>query len=141
MLRLDDVLDSRDAKLNFLKGCAMLATADGVVDEKEQAFFFNAAIGMNLPEEDLAVIGGWLNCEESPADIHFETKRQTLFFFKEALQLCYIDGDYADSEKATIAKLAELLGVSHKTIEIIERWVIDGIEWMKRGESLLGLEV
>lgn len=137
---LFDVLDSRDAKMNFLKGIVLIARADGSVDLNEKQLFLNAAAGMALEIEDQKEVLGWLNENEVNQNISFGKKRQALFFLREALQMCYVNKSYTESEQALIQSMAEHLGVRKKSLAKITAWAKEGMEWVDRGAGLLDLE-
>ena len=75
--------------------------------------------------------------DKSIIDISFETKKQSLLFFHQTIQLCYADGDYCDKERAEIDKMSKELGVSKNDIDPIEEWVLQGKAWVEAGESLM----
>ena len=40
-----------------------------------------------------------------------------------------------------IAEMSKVLAIKPNVVDEIEKWVLEGIEWSKRGEKLLELEV
>ena len=63
-----------------------------------------------------------------------------MFFFIQAIQLCWIDDSYTNSEKEEIQYLQEELGVNSDSVARIEEWVNEGIIWNSNGDLLLELQ-
>lgn len=140
MNEINEIIDSPDAKMNFMKGLIVLAKADGIVDPNEQQFFLNASVALGLDDNSRDLISEMLNSDNLSPDITFVTKRQTLFFIREALQLCYMDGSYGVEEKELIEIMRKNNSVTKATVEKIEEWVVKGITWRNEGNTLLALE-
>ena len=62
-----------------------------------------------------------------------------MFFFIQAIQLSWIDNDYCEAERNEIRKLADELEISAESVEKVEKWVEEGMEWNKKGDELLKL--
>lgn len=137
MSQLIDVYDSIDSRMNFMKGCIRLAKADGFMSEQEQQFFTNAANSLNIDGNNLQELLSLMGDNDASINICFENKKQSLFFFNQAIQLCYVDGHYSDMERTEIRKMAGQLGVANEDIDKIEEWVLQGMAWVKAGEELL----
>lgn len=132
------ILSTNEAKVNFLLGLVRVANSDGIQDLKELQFYQQTASVLGLTTEEIERINkAWNN--PSSIEITFETGEQKMFFFVEAIQLCWIDGVYTDPERNEINKLAEELGISSSALNNVEDWVLEGMEWNKRGDSLLSL--
>ena len=140
ILGLSDVYPSQESQLSFLRGCVCLAQANGVIDDTERAFFTDAASGMGLSAELQQKVGEWLNSKLDPNDVVFDTKRQALFFIREALQLCYLDGHFSEEERSCLNGIRQRVGISRASFEYVEDWVKEGLAWRQEGELLLGLE-
>ena len=131
-------LKSQEAKINFLKGLIRISKIDGKVDNSEWSFFLQAGNAMGLDGGDLAQLQSCWNTSE-PIQVTFSEASEKAFFFIQAIQLCWIDNSYDESERKEIRKLAFELHFSEASIEKIEQWVQEGIEWNKKGDSLLKL--
>jgi hypothetical protein len=140
MTNAKQILDSENAKVNFMKGIINLAKVEGI-DESDIILFDKAMLGLGLSEEVIEVLDQLIQDEDNIVEIEFESKRQALFFLKEGIQLCYVDGHYGLEEKRLIEEKAAKLGVSAESVKKIEAWVLEGIEWSNKGDLLLELEV
>lgn len=138
-MKIENELKTKDAKINFLKGLIRIAMADGQLDDTEWQFYCQAAVAIGLDEKDLAEIRVYWESSEKPR-ISFATLREKMFFFIQAIQLCWIDNNYTDVEKDEIMALQLELNVNSEAINSIEEWVYEGIQWNKKGDLLLELE-
>lgn len=136
---MNQILTTNDAKVNFLKGLIRLAKADGIMDDNEVVFYQQAVNAMGLDVQDCDKINALWEKNSCEIDISFQTNREKMFFFVQAIQLCWIDGSYTQKEKEEIYKIASELQISVTAIEKVEIWVNEGMEWNKRGDSLLEL--
>lgn len=137
---IEYILDSKASKMNFMNGLILLAQADGVIDNQEEQFFINAATGLGLQDEEIRLLKENIENNAFSIKINFVNKKQTLFFIKEAMQLSYLDNNYSIEERNIIEEIAKLNSISKSSIEVIENWVIEGIQWKSSGEKLLDLE-
>lgn len=140
MNEINSIIDSLAAKMNFMKGLVLLAKADGVVDQREKEFFMTVAVALGLDEESRKIILEMMDTSDISPDITFVNKQQTLFFIREALQLCYMDGIYDIKEKELIEVFRKNNNVSSESVKKIEQWVQKGITWKEEGADLLTLE-
>ena len=137
---IKELLSDRESKLSFLKGLLLLAKCDGHFDDNEKQFYLSAATALELSEDDHRTLVKWIDTGKVSKDLKFASKRQSLFFLKEAVQLCYVDGSYSEKERSFIAKVAKQIGVSKEALSQIHLWVEEGMAWVKRGEALIELE-
>ena len=128
------ILHTKDSKINFLKGLIRIAKCDSVIDDNEQRFYNQAAYTMGLGQEDVQLLEECRNME-GKIDIFFESSKEKMFFLTQAVQLCWIDGEYTDSEKVEIHCLAEEMGISQSALEAVEDWAYE--VWNKKGDELL----
>ncbi len=136
---VNTILTTNKGKINFLKGLIRLAKCDGDLPEEELAFYQSAANSMGLGEEEQELINDMKNSREK-IDIDFETNKEKMFFLIQAVQLCWIDNKYVDSERREMRLIVNELGISMDALEKVEKWVSEGIEWNKRGDELLELK-
>ena len=137
-MNINNVLKTRDAKFNFLKGIIRIAKCDGIKDENEFIFYHHTAAAMGLLEDDIALLNHVWESNET-IDVKFEECKEKMFFFVQGIQLCWVDGKYEETEKIEIRKLANELNISLDAIEKVEAWVREGMEWNIRGDLLLEL--
>ena len=138
-MEIKQILATKDARMNFLKGLIRLAKADGIKDESEVSFYRQAVYAMELDAQFCAEIDKLWENDDLEISISFKTNREKMFFFIQAIQLCWIDGSYTEVEKREIYKIASELEISEMAIQKVEDWVNEGIIWNKQGDSLLGL--
>jgi uncharacterized tellurite resistance protein B-like protein len=143
MLDIKRILNTKNSRTSFMKGLIYIAKADGKIDESEKQFFTNAMVALELSKEDINSLQEILNNKDNfinVTDLKFDSKKQKLFFFREVIQLCYIDQSYSEREKTLIENIRVKVGISKEDILKIEGWVKEGIEWSQRGEKLLEAE-
>jgi len=137
-MEITEILKSKEAKLNFLKGLIRIAKCDGIVDEREFAFYKQTATVMGLDEESVDFLD---YCREGTEkiEVSFEDGREKMFFLIQLVQLCWVNDEYSEVEKAEVRKLAKELEISLEALDQVEKWAYEGIIWNKRGEKLLDL--
>ena len=123
-------------KLNYLKGLIRIAKCNGEIEPQEQTYFLMAANNMQLSDGEIEEINALWN-ETTEIDVSFSTKYDEVFFLQEAIQLCCVDGTYDEAEKKEVNALAESWGIPTSAIDEIYAWVVEGLEWKKRGEEML----
>lgn len=133
-----EILQTREARINFLKGLIRLAKADGIVDEKEFAFYQQAAISLQLGEEEILTLDK-IKSEEHKIALDFETDREKMFFLMQAVQLCWMDNNYSEAEQKELRTICQEIAISEEALKAVEAWAQEGVEWNKRGETLLAL--
>lgn len=138
MIKTEEILTTTDSKVNFMKGIIRITKSDGIIDEREKILFNQLITALNIPNEYLASINDCWDREE--IHISFDNNRQKLFFIMQAIQLGWIDEDYSEPEKREIRKMASELGISELSVEKIETWVLEGLDWTKKGDALIELE-
>ncbi|MBD5474867.1 MAG: hypothetical protein HDR17_02610 [Lachnospiraceae bacterium] len=133
-----EILQTREARINFLKGLIRLAKADGIVDEKEFAFYQQAAISLQLGEEEILTLDK-IKSEEHKIALDFEADREKMFFLIQAVQLCWMDNNYSEAEQKELRTICQEIAISEEALKAVEAWAQEGVEWNKRGETLLAL--
>ena len=142
MIFFNELYQTQEDKIMFMHGLIRLAKADGIIDETELDYFKQASYNMGIePEavEQLYVELTTDNVELDYKEMSFDSKKKSLFFLREAIQLCYIDSEYSDEEQLEIRNIANELDISFYAVDKIEAWVLRGFEWQKEGELLLDL--
>ena len=143
MIFFNELYQTQEDKIMFMHGLIRLAKADGIIDETELDYFKQASYNMGIePDavEQLYVELTTDNVELDYKEMSFDSKKKSLFFLREAIQLCYIDSEYSEEEQLEIRNIANELDISFDAVDKIETWVIRGFEWQKEGELLLDLE-
>ena len=131
-----DVFEQREDKISYLAGLIRLAKADGIVAPEEKTFFDNAASGLGLSDDDKNMLDKMWESEDT-VKVSFTGMYQAAFFMQEAIQICEIDGEYSDVEKAEMRALGSEIGISEDKIVEIEDWVAEGIRWKKKGQAIV----
>lgn len=135
---IKEILQTKEGCVNFLKGLIRLANADGVVDESEFAFYRQAAIALELGEEEILALEK-TKSEEHEITLEFKTDREKMFFLIQAVQLCWVDNNYSEAERKELRNICQEIGISEESLKEVEVWAEEGVEWNKRGETLLEL--
>ena len=137
-MRLDEMITTKEARISLVNGLARMAKADGMIHEKERAFFESIIVGLGL--QDVLEVDRLLNLEsDEEMVVSFDTSEEKMFFVIQAVQLSEIDGSYSEEEKNEIRQICKEIGVSIASLEKVEAWVREGIEWNSRGDELLKL--
>lgn len=132
------ILQTKKSRISFLKGLIRLANADGVVDESEFVFYRQAAIALELDEEEIIALEK-VKGEGHEIMLDFGTDREKMFFLIQAVQLCWVDNNYSDSEQEELRNICREIAISEESLKVVEAWAQEGVEWNKRGEALLEL--
>lgn len=133
---INEILTTESGRFNFLKGLIRLAKCDGYLDEKEFEFYQQAAYSMQLNDKDVKELNEIWNRNEK-VSITFESSREKMFFLIQAVQLCWVDNSYTETEKKEMKTIAEEIGIERQALEKVEEWAYEGIQWSRRGEELL----
>lgn len=137
-MEITEILQTNEARVNFLKGLIRLAQADGVVDENEFVFYRQVAVVLELGEAEVESLEK-LKDGTNEITVNFEADREKMFFLVQAVQLCWVDNNYSDAERKEIQDMCQEMNISGEALEKVEQWVSEGMEWNKRGETLLEL--
>lgn len=76
----EQLFQTTEAKMNFVKGLIRISKADGEISPEEQIFFIDAARGLGIPENDIAIL---------PA-VMTQTKEIPLTFASRQEALCFL---------------------------------------------------
>lgn len=137
-MEIKEILQTKRARVNFLKGLIRLANADGVVDEREFVFYRQAAIAFELGEEDILALEK-VKSDGNAITLEFETDREKMFFLIQAVQLCWVDNNYSEAEQNELRSICREITISEEALKAVEAWAQEGVEWNRRGETLLEL--
>ena len=137
-MNIQEVLVTKEARFNLLAGLIRLARCDEFIEQSEAVFFQQAAISLELEPTHLEQINICWTTKEH-IDVNFETRKEKIFFFIQAIQLCWIDKEYGEKEQKEIHMIAKELDLEIEVIQAIEKWVYDGIVWNRQSKKLLEL--
>ncbi|MGC7871823.1 hypothetical protein ACPUYX_09885 [Desulfosporosinus sp. SYSU MS00001] len=146
MVDIHQILDSDDSKVNFIKGLIYLSKAEELekgikgINMEELGYLNNAMVALNIDELKRKQLESLIYLNSIELDISFKSKRQAVFFLREGIQICCIDGQYSQAEKDLVYRMASVLGINKSMVANLEEWVSEGIEWSNRGEKFLELE-
>lgn len=135
-MEIKEILKTKEARISFLKGLIRLANADGVVDEGEFAFYRQAAIALELDDEEISALEK-VKGEGHEIVLDFGTDQEKMFFLIQAVQLCWVDSNYSDAEQEELRNICQEIAISEEALKVVEAWAQEGVEWNKRGEALL----
>lgn len=109
-----------------------VAKADGVVQGIEDEVLHDYA---DLLEIDFEDIDGNLTPDELIPQ--FDGPGSYVAVLQELLRLSHLDGRFSANEKSAILDVANRMGIQSPMLQKIDEWVIDGLQWMLRGEELV----
>lgn len=135
---VNKILNDQQSKMSFLRGLIRVAKCDNNVDPNEKVYFMQVCQNFGLDDEAQNEISeAWETNKK--IIFNFERNEQKMFFFIQAIQLCWIDDSYDELERKEIRNIADELGITELAIEKVEAWVLEGMEWNKRANDLLVL--
>jgi uncharacterized tellurite resistance protein B-like protein len=135
-MEITNILNTPDSRKSFLAGLIFLAKADNVVDEREVAFFRSVASVLGLNEQDAQEIDALWTTNSCPP-LKFDNMLQKKFFFRDAIQLCHIDGYYSKEEQALIRKFAHDVDIPSNLIDNLEDWAKRGMAWRLEADTFI----
>ncbi len=109
-----------------------MVKADGVVDNIEEAIIQDYA---DLVAVDVDSIDG--NLQPEVLIPKFQSLESRFTVIEELLRVSHLNGFFTRDEQAAILDVAEKLGVSSEMVRKMDAWVVDGMNWLLRGEELL----
>ncbi len=131
-MEFNEIMTSENDKRMLLVGLARVIYADGKVTETELEFFSRLSTALNIQNADIDKL--------KDQKVSFDKTTSSMFFLTQAIQVCYVDGSYDESEKNELIKICQELDISENALEEVEKWVEEGIEWNNRGMKLLELK-
>lgn len=131
-MELNEIMTSENDKRMLLVGLARVIYADGKVTETELEFFSRLSTALNIQNADIDKL--------KDQKVSFDKTTSSMLFLTQAVQVCYVDGSYDESEKNELIKICQELDISENALEEVEKWVEEGIEWNNRGMKLLELK-
>lgn len=141
-----EIFNTEYSRINFIKGLIQLASSveenvnKDINREKEFNFLESFLVQFNINQEGQENIKNFVNSDEKITNIKFETKKQAIAFFIEAMNLCYIDNEFQPEEKGLMNTISDKLGISKESIMKIEDWILRGKKWSSEYFDLLNLE-
>ena len=147
MLNILEILNTQTSRINFIRGLIYLSRAQEIsevkkgIEPEERVFLRNAMISLSIPEKEMEELEELIDLDNIDIDLQFNNKKQALFFIREGIQVCYVDGQYTELERDMIYDMGDLLGIGKEKIVEIENWALEGIRWVERGNKLLEVEV
>ncbi len=123
---------SPDEQRALLELLVYLAKADGSIADIEREILSNYA---GLVDIHMATLNGNLTPDELVPQ--FQSPASRVVVLQELFRLAHLDGLFDPDEQDIVLDIADMMGVPDDFLEKIERWVIDGLRWVWRGEELL----
>ena len=139
LLRVKDVIKTEESRINYLKGLFRIAESDRNKTVDEEEFIYRTADILGASYYEMWEAENHL-AQEELRKIHFETGKEKTVFIMQALYMCWIDDDYSDDERTEIIAIGDELGIDLPMIMKIESWIKQGMEWMRAGAEMIGLE-
>ena len=130
MINMFDILTTEKSRINFVKGLVYISKADEIskgtsgINAEEMEALKSVMKTLSISEEEKFKIVKLINSNKIDLKIEFDNDRQSLFFLREAIQVCYVEACYSQAEKNMIYKMGKMIGISKDKIEEIEDWAI-----------------
>lgn len=123
---------SRNEQRALLELLVHLAKSDGKIEEAEREI-----LGMyaDLVEVSPEEIEGDYTLEDLVPQ--FVSPASRVIALQELFRLSHLDGWFGESEQSEILEVGAMMGVPMELLQKIELWVLDGLNWVQRGEDLL----
>lgn len=134
---LHEVFNTEESRLNFILGCIRVSKCNKKFHEKERNFIIRSSLALEVNEKSGEKIDKAMANDFERMDLEFSTRQQKILFIKEMIDLCYYDGSYDSVEKEEISIIAKGFDLLESTVNEIEQWILEGIEWNKKGEKIL----
>jgi hypothetical protein len=132
MINMLDILSTEKSRVNFIKGLVYISKSEETtqgkngINPEEMEALKSAMQTLKIPQEEKVNIEKLINSKDIKLDIEFDNMRQSLFFMREAIQVCYAEGCYCQAEKNMIHEMGQILGISEDKIKEIEDWALEG---------------
>jgi tellurite resistance protein len=126
-----DRLDAEEQRA-LMELLIYVAKADGVVRDIEDEVLHEYA---ELLELDFGDLDGSLTPDELIP--RFNGPASYVAVLQELLCLSHLDGRFSSDEKSAILDVARRMGVGRDMLRKIDEWVVEGLQWMLRGEELM----
>lgn len=123
---------TRDQRAALMELLIYLAKADGKVDDIEARLL-----------EQYAHLSGVESCSlknnRTLKDLvaPFDCAESRVAVLQELMRLSHYNNYFSDEEQSAVVDVAALMGFSMDLLAEIEAWVMEGIEWEKKGEALV----
>jgi hypothetical protein len=109
-----------------------LAKADGKVDDVEERLLEQYA---HLTGVESCSLKNSHTIEDLVAP--FNSPESRVAVLQELMRLSHYNNYFSDEEQSAVLDVAAHMGFSMDLIAEIEGWVMEGIEWEKRGQQLI----
>lgn len=123
---------SQDEQRYLMELLVAMAKADGDVGDIEEEVLEQYA---DLVDIDLEALDNNLTIEELAA--RFTSAESRVAVLQEILRISRLDGYFADEEKKTILRVAQVMGIPVSFVLKVDEWVVSGLRWVWDGEELL----
>lgn len=138
LLTIRDVINTQESRINYLRGLIRIAESDNDKSTVENGYIYKIAEIIGASHSEI-----WQAEKQQENNklerIKFTNKQEKALFLIQALYMCLLDDDYSDAEREEIIAVGNELEVDLSEIEQIEAWIKQGIEWMRSGAELIGI--
>lgn len=121
----------------YAKILALVAMADGVLREEEVALYEARMGHILVPPKVRDHYRKFLRLHFTVNEVVKGVDKRTLLYaLRDALWMARIDWDFHERERERVISIGEAAGVSRERMKILDEWVKEGMDWMKRGDTL-----
>jgi hypothetical protein len=123
---------TRNEQRALLELLVHLAKSDGKIEEAEREILGMYADLVDVAPEEIE--GDYALEDLVP---QFVSPASRVIALQELFRLSHLDGWFGESEQSEILEVGAMMGVPMELLQKIELWVLDGLNWVQRGEDLL----
>lgn len=76
-------------------------------------------------------------CDLDDVCRRFRSKQTKVIALQHVIKMAVADGKYDDNERQSSAEIANRLSMEVDEFQQVERWVLEGVEWVKKGEAMI----
>jgi uncharacterized membrane protein YebE (DUF533 family) len=124
----------------YLKSLALVAAADGEVDESERAMFEATMADYELPETARKLVRSCL-AACPPIDVELRRLEDPVVrrvILRDAHLMAYADGRLTEPERGRLETIRRALRLEQREAEAADAWVREGLGWLERGDEMVG---
>lgn len=129
-----DLLNHKEA-LALVKAMAYFANVDGKITSEELQLLEAAAENVGIEIQAVLKEVSTINLEEILLPV--QSSKSKRIFIQELITVGYADGHYFQLEKDAVREVASILGVDNKTVDRIDAWIQEGVNWAGNGYELV----
>jgi uncharacterized membrane protein YebE (DUF533 family) len=118
-----------------------VAQADGYLDEDEKKNIFRQVHLKTFSVRERQMFHDDIENPKEPVSIAREvgphlSYPEKLTLTRKMFKLAAMDGGLIEGERTAIYQIAECLGIRDMKVREIEEWILEGVDWLSKWESI-----